>query len=56
MISLSAGELGIIMKIIIVGAGQVGATLTENLVREYADITLIDICLLYTSPSPRDRG
>jgi len=43
VISLSAGELGIIMKIIIVGAGQVGATLTENLVREYADITLIDI-------------
>ena len=31
------------MKIIIVGAGQVGGTLAENLAREYADITLIDI-------------
>ena len=66
------------MKIIIVGAGQVGGTLAENLAREYNDITLIDInehalrslqdrldirtvvgtgcCLLYTSPSPRDRS
>ena len=31
------------MKIIIVGAGQVGGTLAENLAREYNDITLIDI-------------
>ena len=31
------------MKIIIVGAGQVGGTLAENLAREYADITLVDI-------------
>ena len=31
------------MKIIIVGAGQVGATLAENLAQEYNDITMIDI-------------
>ncbi|MDE0841099.1 MAG: Trk system potassium transporter TrkA [Porticoccaceae bacterium] len=31
------------MKIIIVGAGQVGGTLAENLAREYNDITVIDI-------------
>jgi trk system potassium uptake protein TrkA len=31
------------MKIIIVGAGQVGGTLAKNLAREYADITLVDI-------------
>ncbi len=30
------------MKIIIVGAGQVGGTLAENLAREYNDITLVD--------------
>lgn len=31
------------MKIIIIGAGQVGLTLAENLAREYHDITLIDL-------------
>ena len=31
------------MKIVIVGAGQVGATLAENLAREYNDITVVDI-------------
>lgn len=31
------------MNIIILGAGQVGATLVENLVREENDITLVDI-------------
>ena len=31
------------MKIIIIGAGQVGSTLAENLAREYHDITLIDL-------------
>ena len=30
------------MKIIIIGAGQVGGTLAENLVGEQNDITLID--------------
>ena len=53
------------MKIIIVGAGQVGGTLAENLVGENNDISVVDVdgeklrelqdnCLLYTSPSPRD--
>lgn len=32
------------MNIIILGAGQVGGTLAENLVREENDITLIDTC------------
>lgn len=31
------------MKIVIIGAGQVGTTLAENLAREYNDITVIDI-------------
>ena len=31
------------MKIIILGAGQVGETLAENLVKEDNDITLVDI-------------
>ncbi len=31
------------MKIIILGAGQVGATLAENLVGEENDITVVDI-------------
>ena len=31
------------MKIVIIGAGQVGGTLAENLVREENDITLIDV-------------
>jgi len=31
------------MKIVVVGAGQVGATLAENLAREYNDITIVDI-------------
>ncbi|MBU2114728.1 MAG: NAD-binding protein, partial [Gammaproteobacteria bacterium] len=30
------------MKIIILGAGQVGATLAENLVGEQNDITIVD--------------
>ena len=30
------------MKIVIIGAGQVGATLAENLASEDNDITLID--------------
>ena len=49
------------MKIIILGAGQVGGSLAQNLVKEASDITLVDTdadrlrgCLLYTSPSPRD--
>ena len=48
------------MKILILGAGQVGGTLAESLAKESFDITLIDQdgdrlrCLLYTSPSPRD--
>ena len=68
------------MKIIILGAGQVGISTAEILAKEDNDITLIDnvasqveglqdrldirtivgsashpSCLLYTSPSPRDR-
>ena len=31
------------MKIIILGAGQVGGTLAENLVGENNDITVVDI-------------
>ena len=31
------------MKIVILGAGQVGASVAENLVRESNDITVVDI-------------
>ena len=31
------------MKILILGAGQVGSTLAENLVSEQNDITVIDL-------------
>ncbi|MEQ9568145.1 MAG: NAD-binding protein, partial [Pseudomonadales bacterium] len=31
------------MKIVIIGAGQVGSTLAENLAKEANDITLIDL-------------
>ena len=30
------------MKIIILGAGQVGASLAQNLVKEASDITVVD--------------
>ena len=42
------------MKIIIIGNGKVGYTLARQLSGE--DHELVLICLLYTSPSPRDRG
>ena len=44
------------MKVTIVGAGNVGATAADVIAsKEIAqDIVLLDICLLYTSPSPRD--
>ena len=54
------------MKIVIAGAGEVGTHLAKMLSQENQDIILMDpneerlnfskssICLLYTSPSPRD--
>ena len=54
------------MKIIIAGASDVGLHLAKLLSFESQDITLIDsvnedltyaeTCLLYTSPSPRDKS
>ena len=55
------------MKIVIVGCGNVGTALVEQLSGEGHNITVVDekeelvqaitnTCLLYTSPSPRDRG
>ena len=43
-------------KVVIVGAGHVGSHVALALIQsgEADDIVLIDICLLYTSPSPRD--
>ena len=35
------------MKIIILGAGQVGGTLAENLANERNDITVIDLSLIH---------
>ena len=44
------GGLGV-AKNVYIGAGlSVAGTLT------YEDVTSVDSCLLYTSPSPRDRG
>lgn len=37
-----AGRVGVSVKIIILGAGQVGASVAENLVSEANDITLVD--------------
>ena len=58
------------MKILILGASQVGISIAEVLVGEENDVTVVDrnpqllqqlqnrldirTCLLYTSPSPRD--
>ena len=49
------------MKITVVGAGAVGASCAEYIaIKDFAsEVVLLDIkegCLLYTSPSPRDRG
>ena len=42
------------MKTIICGAGDVGYSIADKLSRENFEVTVIDDCLLYTSPSPRD--
>ena len=54
------------MKIILVGGGRMGQEIARRLADEGHDITVVDnnaecleeisTCLLYTSPSPRDRG
>ena len=44
------------MKVTIVGAGNVGATAADVIASKsiVSEVVLLDICLLYTSPSPRD--
>ena len=43
-------------KIALVGSGNIGGTLALlSGIKELGDVALFD-CLLYTSPSPRDRG
>ena len=42
-------------KIALIGAGNIGGTLAHLAgLKELGDVVLFDICLLYTSPSPRD--
>ena len=42
-------------KISLIGAGNIGGTLAHlAALKKLGDVTLIDVCLLYTSPSPRD--
>ena len=55
-------------KFAIVGGGMLGLTLAMRIAKQGHDVTLIEAaptlgglagvwnCLLYTSPSPRDRG
>ena len=56
------------MKIVILGAGRIGSSLARNLSSSNYEVCVVDenknklseledkldICLLYTSPSPRD--
>ena len=42
------------MRVIIAGAGEVGRGVAAALREERRQVALIDPCLLYTSPSPRD--
>ena len=51
------------MKVGIIGLGLIGSSLALKITEAYNDITIYgedisesNLCLLYTSPSPRDRG
>ena len=46
-------------KISVVGVGGAGGNAVNNMIRsnlEGVDFIVTNTCLLYTSPSPRDRG
>ena len=43
-----------IQNIAVLGAGQMGNGITQVAAAAGYNVTMIDICLLYTSPSPRD--
>ena len=47
-----AGQADIAM----IGVGVMGSNLALNMAEQGATVALYDVCLLYTSPSPRDRG
>ena len=55
---LLAGVPGVApAKILVIGGGVVGTNAIQMAVGMQADVTVLDrSCLLYTSPSPRDRG
>ena len=46
-------------RVVVVGGGAGGATAARYIAKDSKgaiDVTLVEACLLYTSPSPRDRG
>ena len=57
-----------IKKVVVIGSGTMGSGIAAHLCNANVPVTLLDltteisekardrICLLYTSPSPRDRG
>ena len=45
---MARGEIGF------VGLGIMGKPMVRNLIKADYSVTVYDICLLYTSPSPRD--
>ena len=40
--------------LLVIGAGPIGLELGQSFRRLGSEVTIVDICLLYTSPSPRD--
>ena len=43
-------------RLLVMGMGRTGSAAYDQLAREEPLIKALDSCLLYTSPSPRDRG
>ena len=44
----------LLADIVVVGGGSSGAVVAARLAEAGRDVLLVEACLLYTSPSPRD--